>query len=311
MVDSEHRQDLHQRSSQQCEVVSFRGCDGPHMLLIRECGRAPDSADTARTSGSWANRPDLATRCFGRRAEKKENSTNRRHPWNAGVGSNEVERKRGTNFDREPGTGEREPATRWWSDAMTVAVWNSARPQPPSKKYPEINVVTGDLHFVSQRQAGTAGVAEKATIRDSRQGRGSNSAQLCRCAAATAHTCYLSENARKCDQHFHLNRSRGVLQHTPVQENSSTHHHRSRGELHNLKQTRTRLHFTLVIFTFLHNEVPALQESPSTPQECRLGVWRLQQREVVSFRGCGEHMLPFCECENASGSADAARTSGP
>ena len=57
-----------QWSLQQCEVVSFRGCGGTRMPPFRECGGASDSADAARTSGSWANRPDLATQCFGRRA---------------------------------------------------------------------------------------------------------------------------------------------------------------------------------------------------------------------------------------------------
>ena len=72
------------------------------MLPFRKCGGASDSADAARTSGSWANCPDLPTRCFGRRAEKKENRTNHIHLWNAGVGSNEAERKHGTIDCREP-----------------------------------------------------------------------------------------------------------------------------------------------------------------------------------------------------------------
>ena len=49
---------------------------------------------------------------------------NHSHVWNAG--SSEAERKRGTNFDREPGTGECERVTRWLSDAISVLT--SVRP---------------------------------------------------------------------------------------------------------------------------------------------------------------------------------------
>ena len=54
------------------------------MLPFASAVGASDSADAARTSGSWTRRPDLATRSFGCRAE------------NDGVDSNEAERKRDT-----------------------------------------------------------------------------------------------------------------------------------------------------------------------------------------------------------------------
>ena len=104
---------------QQCEVVPFR-CGGSHTSAAEHL----KSADAAKTSGSWTNRPDLATQCCSCRAEKRESSTNHSHVWNAG--SSEAERKRGTNFDREPGTGECERVTRWLSDAISVLT--SVRP---------------------------------------------------------------------------------------------------------------------------------------------------------------------------------------
>ena len=63
---------------QQCEVVPFRDRGGPRMLPFRECGGAPDSADAARTSGSGVHRPNIATRCFGCRAQKRNNDWNHR-----------------------------------------------------------------------------------------------------------------------------------------------------------------------------------------------------------------------------------------
>ena len=78
--------------------MPFRDCGGSHRPPFRNCGRAFDSADAARTAEALANRPDLATRCFGCRAEKKKNAVNHSHVWNAGVGRNEEERKRDTTF---------------------------------------------------------------------------------------------------------------------------------------------------------------------------------------------------------------------
>ena len=65
----------------------------------------------------------------------------------------------------------------------------------------------------------------------------------------------------------------------------------------------------MVFLLFLAQKSPALQETRSTQQECRPGVWWLHQCEVVSIRYCCKHMQLFREC-GASGSATAARTSG-
>ena len=41
-------------------------------LPFRESEGASDSADAAKTSGSWPNRPNFATQCFGCRADKRK-----------------------------------------------------------------------------------------------------------------------------------------------------------------------------------------------------------------------------------------------
>ena len=67
----------------------------------------------------------------------------------------------------------------------------------------------------------------------------------------------------------------------------------------------------MVFLFFLPQKNPALQESRSTQQECRPGVWWLHQCAVVSIRCCGENTLTFPRMRRHLVPASAARTSGP
>ena len=63
-------------SSRQWRLQHVRSCRSPaaaaHARYLSACGGASGAADAARTSGSWANRADLSTHRFGRRACKRQ-----------------------------------------------------------------------------------------------------------------------------------------------------------------------------------------------------------------------------------------------
>ena len=64
--------------SQSVEAAAVRGRVVPRLRrptrrhFSARAGEAVDSADAAKTSGSWTNRPNLATQCFGCRADKRK-----------------------------------------------------------------------------------------------------------------------------------------------------------------------------------------------------------------------------------------------